>query len=173
MNSEKELGNLVIILDKINEQYTVYKETLINQREAIITNNIAELTELLSKIESINEGINRLESRCAYNVDILAANVGLEAKTIKDIIKAFPDYDGTRLESIATGLKKTCVEVKNISASNAELLEISRSIIKETMNTIMTQNVDPRDRAWRTYGNTGGYSRTVRRESVHIVNQRG
>jgi len=173
MNSEKELGNLVIILGKIKEQYTVYKETLISQREAIITNNITDLTELLTRIESINEHINRLENRCSYNVDILAAEAGLRSKTIKDIIKAFPEYDGSKLESIAIELKKTCTEVKSISASNAELLEISRSIIKETMNTIMTQNVDPRDRAWRTYGNTGGYSRAVRRASVHIVNQRG
>lgn len=173
MNSEKELDTLVIILDKVREQYTIYKDTLVKQREAIISNNITDLTELLTKIESVNDHINRLETNCVYSVDMLALNAGLQSKTIRDIVKAFPEYNGSKLENAASELKKITQEVKTISASNTELLEISRSIIKETMSTIMTQNVDPRDRAYRTYGNTGGYSRTVRREPVHLVNQRG
>ncbi|MDR0517935.1 MAG: flagellar protein FlgN [Fibromonadaceae bacterium] len=172
-SSEKEFGNLIIILDKLKGQYSLYKEILVKQRNAIVTNNIEELTELLLKIENANENIERLEGRCAHNVDILAMSAGLESKTIRDIVKAFPQFNSKKLENAALELKKVVQEVKNISATNAELLEISKSIIKETMSTIMTQNVDPRDRAWRTYGNNGGYSRTVRREPVHLVNKQG
>jgi DNA helicase HerA-like ATPase len=169
----KEFENLIIILDKLKEQYSLYKEVLVQQRNAIIANNLADLADVLPKIEAANENIERLESRCAYNVDILAINANLQAKTIRDIVKAYPQYDCKKLESTSLELKKTVQEVKNISKSNAELLEISKSIIRETMNTIMTQNVDPRDRAWRTYGNNGGYSRAVRREPVHLVNKIG
>jgi hypothetical protein len=173
MSCEREFEALVIILSKMRQQYAAFKETLIKQRAAIIANNRAELTEILDKIESIYEGINLLESRRLYNMDVLAHNTDLEIKTIRDIVKAFPEYDGNKLENIALELKKEALEVKNISVSNAELLEISRSIVKETIKTIMTQDVDPRDRAWRTYGSGGAYSRTVRREPVHLVNKKG
>jgi len=173
MTFEKEFEALVIILGKMKQQYVFFRETLIRQRAAIIANNKAELTEILDKIESIYEGINLLENRRIYNMEILAQNAGSEIKTIRDIVKAFPEFDGKKLEDVALELKEVAQEVKNISASNAELLEISRSIIKETIKTIMTQNVDPRDRAWRTYGNAGAYSRTVRREPVHLVNKQG
>jgi hypothetical protein len=173
MNFEKEFEALIMVLSKMKEQYTKFKEALIKQRNAIVINNTDELTEILNDIEGISENINRLDTRRAYNADILALNACLETKTIRDIVKAYPDLDGAKLENIALELKKEAMEVKNISASNAELLEISRSIIKETMKTIMTQNVDPRDRAWRTYGNSGGYSRTVRKEPIHLVNRQG
>jgi division protein CdvB (Snf7/Vps24/ESCRT-III family) len=169
----KEFDNLIIILDKLKEQYNNYKEVLVQQRSAIIANNIAELADILPKIEAANESIERLEGRCSYNVDILAKNANLQEKTIRDIVKAYPQCDCKKLESSSLELKKAVQEVKNISQANAELLEISKSIIRETMSTIMTQNVDPRDRAWRTYGNSGGYSRTVRREPVHLVNKMG
>ncbi|MDR2554505.1 MAG: flagellar protein FlgN [Fibromonadaceae bacterium] len=173
MTFEKEFEALVLILSKLKQQYSFFKETLIRQRAAIIANDKTELTEILDKIEGIYEGINLLENRRIYNMDILAQNTNSEIKTIRDIVKAFPEFDGKKLEDIALELKKEAQEVKDISASNAELLEISRSIIKETLKTIMTQNVDPRDRAWRTYGNGGAYSRTVRREPVHLVNRQG
>jgi hypothetical protein len=172
MNFEREFEALLIILGKMKQQYVFFKETLLKQRAAIIANNKAELTNILDKIESIYEGINLLENRRIYNMDILS-QANSEIKTIRDIVKAFPEFDGKKLENIALELKKEAQEVKNISASNAELLEISRSIIKETIKTIMTQSVDPRDRAWRTYGNAGAYSRTVRREPVHLVNKQG
>ena len=173
MNFEKEFEALAMVLGKMKEQYVKFKDALVKQRAAIITNNTDELTDILNEIENITENINRLEVRRAYNADILALNACLETKTIRDIVKAYPELNGAKLENIALELKKEATEVKNISASNAELLEISRSIIKETMKTIMTQNVDPRDRAWRTYGNSGGYSRTVKREPVHLVNRKG
>jgi len=173
MNLENEFEGLVIILGKIKEQYIVYKELLFKQREAIVTNNIEDLTEVLSQLDGINESINRLEARRVYNADALAINAGMEVKTIRDIVKAYPEYDGAKLEKAALELKKEAMEVKRYSTSNAELLEISRNIVKETIKTIMTQDVDPRDRAWRTYGKGGAYSRTVRREPVHIVNKRG
>jgi len=173
MTFEKEFEALVIILSKMRQQYALFKETLIKQRAAIVANNKAELTEILDKIEGIYEGINLLENRRIYNMSILEQNANSEIKTIRDIVKAFPEFDGKKLENIALELKKEAQEVKNLSASNAELLEISRSVIKETIKTIMTQNVDPRDRAWRTYGNGGAYSRTVRREPVHLVNRQG
>jgi hypothetical protein len=173
MNYEREFEALVIILGKMKQQYVIFKETLIKQRIAIIANNRTDLMEILDKIEGIYEGINLLESRRIYNMDILAQSADSEIKTIRDIVKAFPEFDGNKLESIALELKKEAQEVKNISASNAELLEISRNIVKETIKTIMTQDIDPRDRAWRTYGNGGAYSRTVRREPVHLVNKKG
>ena len=173
MTFEKEFEALVLILGKMKQQYALFKETLIRQRAAIIANDKTELTEILDKIEGIYEGINLLENRRIYNMDILAQNTDSEIKTIRDIVKAFPEFDGKKLENISLELKKEAQEVKSLSASNAELLEISRSIIKETIKTIMTQNVDPRDRAWRTYGNGGSYSRTVRREPVHLVNRQG
>jgi len=173
MNFEKEFETLALVLCKMKEQYVIFKELLVKQRAAIIANNISELAEILTHIESVTENINRLDVRRAYNTDMLTENVGLETKTIRDIVKAYPEFDGTKLENIALELKKEVTDVKKISASNAELLEISRSIIKETMKTIMTQNTDPRDRAWRTYGNSGSYSRIVRREPVHLVNKQG
>jgi hypothetical protein len=173
MSCERELETLVVVLGKLKDQYSIYEETLAKQREAIVTNNISTLTEVLSKLEGIDEHINRLEGRCNHAVDIIATNKGLESKTIRDIVKVFPEYDCTKLETVSVELKKMTIRVRSAAASNAELLEISRNIIKETMKTIMTQNVDPRDRAWRTYGSTGGYSRTVRREPVHLVNKQG
>lgn len=173
MNFEKEFDALTLVLGKMKEQYVKFKELLVKQRAAIIANNIPELSDILPQIEQLNENINRLDARRAFNADILIENAGLESKTIRDIVKAYPEYDGAKLEQVALELKKEVLNVKTISASNSELLEISRSIIKETMKTIMTQNTDPRDKAWRTYGNSGSYSRTVRREPVHLVNQRG
>ena len=173
MNFEKEFESLLIILDKMKELYAVFKETLIKQRAAIIANDRTELMEILNQIESIYEHINRLENRRIYNMELLAQGTDSKIKTIRDVVKAFPEFDGKKLENISLELKKEALEVKNISASNAELLEISRNIVKETINTIMTQNIDPRDRAWRTYGSGGAYSRTVRREPVHLVNRKG
>jgi hypothetical protein len=173
MNLEREFEALLAILGKMRDQYVSYKDLLLKQREAIIANKLEDLTEILSKIELVNESISRLEERRIFATDTLAMNTKEEIKTIRDIIKAFPEYNAAKLESLSLELKKTANEIKNYSASNAELLEISRSIVRETMKTIMTQDVDPRDRAWRTYGNSGGYSRTVRREPVHLVNKRG
>ena len=173
MSFEKELETLAVILEKMRDQYNIFKETLVKQRAAIIANNTAELSEILTELDGIEDNIMRLDARRIYNIEVLAQGVTLEAKTISSIVKAFPEFDGKKLEIAASELKKAALEVKTISESNAELLEISRSIIKETMKVIMTQNTDPRDRAWRTYGNGGAYSRTVTRASVHLVNKRG
>jgi hypothetical protein len=170
---EQEFETLIIILGKMKEQYVFQKETLVKQRAAIISNNTTELTEILNQLDNINDNINRLETRRIYNTEVLAQYANTETKTIRDIVKAFPELNGKKLETIAMELKKEALEVKNISTSNADLLEISRNIVKETMKIIMTQNVDPRDRAWRTYGNSGAYSRTVRRDPVHLVNKKG
>ncbi|MDR2582314.1 MAG: flagellar protein FlgN [Fibromonadaceae bacterium] len=170
---EQEFETLIVILGKMKEQYVNQKEVLMKQRSAIISNNTTELTEILSQIENINENINRLETRRIFNTDVLAQYANAETKTIRDIVKAFPELSGKRLETVALELKKEALEVKNISTSNSSLLEISRNIVKETMKIIMTQNVDPRDRAWRTYGNSGAYARTVRREPAHLVNRKG
>jgi len=173
MSSKQEFDALVVILGKMKEQYTLYKEVLVKQRHAIIANNTTELTEVISEIENITESINRLETRRIYNTEVLAHEANIKLKTIREIVKAFPEFDGEKLESISAELKKEALEVKRISDSNAELLEISRSIIKETMRTIMLQDVDPRDRAWRTYGNSGAYARTVTRAPIHLVNRQG
>jgi Glu-tRNA(Gln) amidotransferase subunit E-like FAD-binding protein len=170
---EQEFETLIVILGKMKEQYVLYKEVLVKQRAAIIGNNTTELTDILNQIDSINESINRLEARRIYNTEVLAQHANMETKTIRDIVKYFPQFNGKKLETIAMELKKEALEVKNISTSNTDLLEISHNIIKETMKIIMTQNVDPRDRAWRTYGNSGTYARTVKREPVHLVNRRG
>ncbi|MCL1955786.1 MAG: flagellar protein FlgN [Fibromonadales bacterium] len=170
---EQEFETLIVILGKMKEQYVNQKEVLMKQRAAIVSNNTTELTEILSQIENINENINRLETRRIFNTDVLAQYANAETKTIRDIVKAFPELSGKRLETVALELKKEALEVKNISTSNSSLLEISRNIVKETMKIIMTQNVDPRDRAWRTYGNSGAYARTVRREPAHLVNRKG
>jgi hypothetical protein len=173
MNLEKEFEALLAILGKMRDQYAKYKELLLKQRDAIITNKLESLTEVLNEIELVNDSINRLEARRVFATDTLAMNTKEEIKTIRDIIKAFPEYDVAKLESISLELKREAESVKKYTASNVELLEISRRIVKETMKTIMTQDVDPRDRAWRTYGNGGAYSRTVRREPIHLVNKRG
>ncbi|MCL2207264.1 MAG: flagellar protein FlgN [Fibromonadales bacterium] len=173
MNFGREFEALVLVLGKMKEQYVQFKETLVKQRMAIIANNTTELAEILTQIEGISENINRLDARRSYNSDVLAHNADLKEVTIREIVKAYPEFNGEKLESVSLELKKEVMEVKKISASNAELLEISRSIIRETMKTIMTQNTDPRDRAYRTYGNSGAYSRTVRREPVHLVNRKG
>jgi hypothetical protein len=173
MSPGQEFDTLVVILGKIKEQYTLYKETLVKQRTAIITNNITELTEVIGCIENISENIDRLETRRIYNMELLAHNTNTEIKTIRDIVKSFPELDGKKLENVSSELKKEALEVRRISESNAELLEISRDIVKETMKTIMLQNVDPRDRAWRTYGNGGGYARAVTRAPIHLVNRQG
>jgi len=170
---EQEFETLITVLGKMKEQYVHQKEVLVKQRAAIISNNTTELTEILSQIDNINENIARLETRRIFNTDVLAQYASSETKTIRDIVKAFPELNGRKLETVAMELKKEALEVKNISTSNTDLLEISRNIIKETMKIIMTQNVDPRDRAWRTYGNSGAYSRTVRREPAHLVNRQG
>jgi len=176
MNSEspeQEFETLITVLGKMKEQYVHQKEVLVKQRAAIVSNNTTELTEILNQIDNINENIARLETRRIFNTDVLAQYANAETKTIRDIVKAFPDLNGKKLETVALELKKEALEVKNISTSNSDLLEISRNIIKETMKIIMTQNVDPRDRAWRTYGNSGAYARTVRREPAHLVNRQG
>jgi len=170
---EQEFETLIIILGKMKEQYVRQKEVLVKQRAAIISNNTTELTEILNQIDNINDNINRLETRRIFNTDVLAQYANTETKTIRDIVKAFPTLNGQKLETIAMELKKEALEVKTISTSNTNLLEISRNIVKETMKIIMTQNVDPRDRAWRTYGNSGAYARTVRREPAHLVNRKG
>jgi len=170
---EQEFETLIIVLGKMKEQYVRQKEVLVKQRGAIISNNTTELTEILNQIDNINETIERLETRRIFNTDVLAQYANTETKTIRDIVKAFPDLNGKKLETAALELKKEALEVKNISTSNTHLLEISRNIVKETMKIIMTQNVDPRDKAWRTYGNSGAYARTVRREPAHLVNRKG
>jgi Glu-tRNA(Gln) amidotransferase subunit E-like FAD-binding protein len=173
MSLENELETLAIILGKMKDQYSLCKETLVKQRAAIISNNTTELTDILTQLDGIEDNIMRLDSRRIYNIEVLARNANLETKTISNIVKAYPEFDGKKLETVASELKKIALEVKTISESNSQLIEISRSIIKETMKVIMTQNTDPRDRAWRTYGNGGAYSRTVTREPVHLVNRRG
>jgi len=170
---EQEFETLITILGKMKEQYVRQKETLVKQRSAIISNNTTELTNILNEIDNINDNINRLETRRIYNTDVLAQYANAETKTIRDIVKAFPELNGKKLETVALELKKEALEVKTISDANSNLLEISRDIVKETMKIIMTQNTDPRDRAWRTYGNGGAYARTVRREPVHLVNRTG
>ncbi|GHV15090.1 hypothetical protein AGMMS49938_12470 [Fibrobacterales bacterium] len=172
MNLEQHFESLTALLNKMYEQYKHYKDALLRQRAAIIENNTAELTEILTEIDDVNENINRLETRREYAAQILFANAK-NATTIRDLVIAFPQFNGQTLEKISLELKKELLEVKRLADSNGELLEISRNIVRETMNTIMSQNIDPRDRAWRTYGNGGTYSRTVRREPVHLVNKRG
>jgi len=170
---KQEFETLIIVLGKMKEQYVRQKEVLVKQRAAIISNNTTELMEILNQIDNINETIERLETRRVFNTDVLAQYANTETKTIRDIVKSFPELDGKKLETAALELKKEALEVKTISTSNSNLLEISRNIVKETMKIIMTQNVDPRDKAWRTYGNSGAYARTVRREPAHLVNRKG
>jgi len=170
---EQEFETLIIVLGKMKEQYVRQKEVLVKQRAAIISNNTTELTEILNQIDNINENIERLETRRIFNTDVLAQYANTETKTIRDIVKAFPNLNGKKLETAALELKNEALEVKTISTSNSSLLEISHNIVKETMKIIMTQNVDPRDKAWRTYGNSGAYARTVRREPAHLVNRKG
>lgn len=106
MTFEKEFEALVIILGKMKQQYAFFKETLIKQRAAIIANDKNEMTEILDKIEGIYESINLLENRRIYNMGILAQNAGSEIKTIRDVVKAFPEFDGKKTGRCGIGIEK-------------------------------------------------------------------
>jgi len=110
---EQEFETLITILGKMKEQYVHQKEVLVKQRAAIISNNTTELTEILSQIDTINENINRLETRRIYNTDVLAQYANAETKTIRDIVKAFPELNGKRLETVAMELKKRGIGSEN------------------------------------------------------------
>ncbi|MDR2732574.1 MAG: hypothetical protein LBB36_05075, partial [Fibromonadaceae bacterium] len=106
---EQEFETLVTILGKMKIQYDIYKETLVQQRNAIIANKTNELTEILTKIDGINENINRLEARRMYNTEVLAQHANMETKTIREIVKAFPEFNGKELENVAAELKKVAL----------------------------------------------------------------
>lgn len=173
MAVEKEWELLGVILTRITELYGRYREVLLAQRRAVIENRIQDLQIQHGEIEAITESLVRLEQRRLGHMKALAEAADREILNIKDLAVAYPQLDGVDLQAKASALKAVVAEVRKLTRTNADMIEMSRKVVKVTMHTIMSQNVDPRDKAWRTYGALGTYARTVKREPVHLVNRRG
>lgn len=173
MAVEKEWELLGGILTRITELYGRYREVLLAQRRAVIESRIQDLQILHGEIEAITESLVRLEQRRLGHMQALANAADREILNIKDLVVAYPQLDGADLQARASTLKAVVAEVRKLTRTNSDMIETSRKVVKVTMHTIMTQNVDPRDNAWRTYGASGSYARTIKREPVHLVNRRG
>lgn len=173
MTVEKEWEFLGIILGRMTDLYGRYLELLKKQRLAVVENRVKDMLPLHGELEILSESLGRLDERRVGHMNTLSSYAGKEILNTKDLVLEFPQLDKAYLESRTQSLKSKVAEVQRLTRSNVELIEISRSVVRLTMNTILTQNVDPRDKAWRTYGAAGSYARTVRREPVNLVNRRG
>lgn len=173
MAVEKEWELLGIILERMTEVYGKFADVLRRQRRAVIENRVQDLLQLHTEMESLNESIARLDQRRVGHMTNISLFAGKEMVNLQDLVNHFPHIDGAPLLAKSAALKAVVAEIQRITKSNVELIDISRKVVQETMQTILNQNIDPRDKAWRTYGASGGYSRTVRREPVHLVNRRG
>lgn len=173
MTVEKEWELLGIILGRMTDLYGRYLELLKKQRLAVVENRVKDMLPLHGELEILSESLGRLDERRVGHMNALSSYAGKEILNTKDLVLEFPQLDKAYLESRTQSLKSKVAEVQRLTRSNVELIEISRSVVRLTMNTILTQNVDPRDKAWRTYGAAGSYARTVRREPVNLVNRRG
>jgi len=173
MTVEKEWELLGVILGRMTDLYDRYLELLKKQRLAVVENRVKDMLPLHGELEILSESLGRLDQRRVGHMNALSSYAGKELLNTKDLVLEFPQLDKAYLESRTQSLKSKVAEVQRVTRSNVELIEISRSVVRLTMNTILTQNVDPRDKAWRTYGAAGGYARTVRREPVNLVNRRG
>lgn len=173
MAVEKEWELLGVILTRITELYERYREVLLAQRRAVIENNVQNMLTLNGEMEIINESLTRLEQRRLGHMIALSESAGCEILNIQDLVSVFPHLDGAGLQVKASALKTIVAAVRRLTHTNADMIEMSRKVVKVTMHTILSQNVDPRDKAWRTYGVSGTYARTVKREPVHLVNRRG
>ena len=173
MTVEKEWELLGVILTRLTEQYEKYRVLLQAQRKAVVANQVQELVTLSSEMEIVNENISRLNVRRVGHMNALSSYAGKEILNIKELIVIFPQLDGEWLQQRATALKSVVADVQKITQTNVDLLELSRKVVQVTLQTILGQNTDPRDKAWRTYGAAGSYARTIRREPVNLVNRRG
>jgi hypothetical protein len=166
-----EWSNLSAILERLCYYYTKCRDALIVQKQAVIQNNVQELMRIQTELESVGESIARMEARRAQVMDKLARSASREIVNLADLIAEFPTCDPKALLPHRETLRRLQVEIRRLTGTNAEILELSRSIVQNSMRTILTQDLDPRDKAWRTYGITGTYARTVRRAPVHMVNK--
>jgi len=173
MTVEKEWELLGVILERMSGLYGKYKDILLEQRKALVENRVKDLLSLHSDMENVNDALQRLEQRRLGHMTALSESAGDELLNIKDLLRTYPQLDAQYLQSRADTLKASVAEVRKLTQCNVHLLETSQSVVRVTMQTILSQNTDPRDKAWRTYGASGSYARTVRRETVHIVNRRG
>lgn len=160
-------------LEKIALLYGKYQVALKAQRKAVVENKALDLLPLQTEMDAIAENLDRLEKRRLSHMENISRYAGRELLNIQDLVKEFPHLDGEYLASRARMVKEKTQEMRRLTKANVELMEISRNVIRVTLHTVMSQNTDPRDKAWRTYGAAGQYAGAVRRAPIHMVNKRG
>jgi flagellar biosynthesis/type III secretory pathway chaperone len=151
------IKKLVDVLRELKMDYKKYLEYAVEQKQALVHNDIDALNKVNISIEVVSVDLQNLDRQRVTLMETIAKEAGVEAiNKVTDIKNYFPnnEYSGA-LEEIAAELKPIFEEVKNVNTINRGLIGTSRDYIKTTLaiaTSVLNRN---KKDSYKTYGSSG------------------
>ncbi|GEM_PF-6074156 len=124
---------------------TALLETVMDERRAVLENDIQGLTEINARKVATLEDFNRLEGRCKKAVAEVARLVGLQPgpeTTMRQIVERLEEPFCTELDKTRSILKNTLLQVRQCNRTNQRLLSNCLELVDRSAR-MLRQLFDP------------------------------
>ena len=135
------ITNLIEILNEQTERHTELLGLSVEEKDAIVQNDIETLQKLVNLKNIVISQNNRLEKKrlslVADIADVLALrNKDLDIKTLADLLEGKPEQ--TELIEAGRKLRDVVVELKEVNDLNKELLENALGYVEYSINVLQS-----------------------------------
>jgi ABC-type branched-subunit amino acid transport system ATPase component len=139
---EKDLTELINILNAEYEVFVRYLERLTEQQQYLIENNLDGITISLEKINTLAQYAVNLETGRRRIIESLSERLAMNPEdiTIGKLIENFKGPNFEELEGLKNTILDIYIKVNRQKKRNELLIEQSMGIIKQTMNYIHQTN---------------------------------
>lgn len=154
----RAVNDLADVVEKQVNNYTELKRLVLEERKAIMANDLKKLSEVTSQIQAVIASNNRLEMGRMSLVKRLASELKLSmAKpTLAHIARRLENPLSEKLMGLRRRANAAITEVQRQARINAEMLKYCVNL----MDSVLRGLVDPKPRK-ATYGSTGEAKRVT------------
>lgn len=170
---DKEINTLNTILQRLHGLYELYLEELLDQRKAIVQNNLVLLKEHNEKIDLLVSKIHELENIRIRIMQRISESAGEEILNLSQLKSKSSDVKlHENLNQTGKNLKTLILQIAHENKVNSGLIESSRKLILTTMAIVTGVVGRDKKQNFTTYGKGGN---TVRgdRQIRTLINTKG
>lgn len=172
MSIDKEIKGMVQLLARMADDYDRFQELVLDQRAALVENNVTKLGSILPQMENITEQIfAKNDNRIAF-MTLISQKYGSELQKIAEIQAAFPDEDYTELMKVSERVQNTRNEVAHQVEVNAALLHSATHKNQMLMEAVLRVPARFKAGVTPTY-NAKGSTAVRKNEAINLFNRRG
>lgn len=172
MKMEKEWQGLKASLEKMLVDYGHFKVLALRQRKALIENNVAELTVILTEMETVAEAVFLMDDRRRMHMELLSDAGNREMVNLRELAELWPELDFKPLEETAAKLRALRSEIEGLVKVNAALIRSSRALIQHTVECIVQGPRSKNAKSQKGYGSDGAITRD-KLPARNLVNRKG